>query len=154
VVPPIALLALRVGFVVLLWVFVVAVVLTMRADLVDGRVPQRQRGRRPKPVRAPKPKDKKAPRLIVTEGTLQGTVIGLGDGPITIGRGDACTLVLDDDFVSTNHARLAPRDGIWYVEDLGSTNGTYLDRTKVTGPTVVPAGTPVRIGRTVLELRA
>jgi pSer/pThr/pTyr-binding forkhead associated (FHA) protein len=61
--------------------------------------------------------------------------------------------VLSDDYASTRHARLFPQDGQWLVEDLGSTNGTYLDRQKVTGPTPVPVGVPIRIGKTVLELR-
>ena len=55
--------------------------------------------------------------------------------------------------MSTNHARLVPRDGSWVLEDLGSTNGTFLDRAKVTGPTPVPIGVPIRIGKTTLELR-
>ena len=67
---------------------------------------------------------------------------------------DDSTLVLDDDYASTRHARIAPQGDDWYVEDLGSTNGTYLDRAKVTGPTRVPLGAPVRIGKTVIELRS
>jgi pSer/pThr/pTyr-binding forkhead associated (FHA) protein len=62
--------------------------------------------------------------------------------------------VLDDDFASSRHARIFPDpSGQWVVEDLGSTNGTYLDRTKLTAPTPVPLGVPIRIGKTVLELR-
>ena len=63
------------------------------------------------------------------------------------------TLVLNDDYASSRHARIFPQDGQWIVEDLGSTNGTYLDRQKVTRPTPVPLGVPIRIGKTVLELR-
>jgi pSer/pThr/pTyr-binding forkhead associated (FHA) protein len=63
-------------------------------------------------------------------------------------------LVLDDDYASTRHARISQQGDEWYVEDLGSTNGTYLDRAKVTGPTRVPLGVPVRIGKTVIELRS
>jgi pSer/pThr/pTyr-binding forkhead associated (FHA) protein len=70
-----------------------------------------------------------------------------------MGRAGDSSLVLDDDFASAHHARLIPQDGQWFVEDLGSTNGTYLDRTKVVRPTPVPVGVPVRIGKTVLELR-
>jgi pSer/pThr/pTyr-binding forkhead associated (FHA) protein len=61
--------------------------------------------------------------------------------------------VLNDDYASTYHARIFPQDGQWLVEDLGSTNGTYLDRQKVARPTPVPVGVPIRIGKTVLELR-
>jgi pSer/pThr/pTyr-binding forkhead associated (FHA) protein len=97
---------------------------------------------------------KSARTLVVTDGALAGTRITLGDTPISIGRADDSTLVLTDDYASTKHARLTPRQGHWLVEDLGSTNGTYLDRAKVTGPTPVPLGSPIRIGRTVLELRS
>ena len=61
--------------------------------------------------------------------------------------------MLDDDYASTAHARLSPGEGAWVLEDLGSTNGTWLGREKVTDAVPVPLGTPVRVGRTVLELR-
>jgi pSer/pThr/pTyr-binding forkhead associated (FHA) protein len=91
--------------------------------------------------------------VAITAGPLAGTTIPLGDSPITIGRADSSTLVVADDYVSTNHARLVPRGDTWVLEDLGSTNGTFLDRTKVTEPTPVPLGVPIRIGKTTLELR-
>ena len=77
----------------------------------------------------------------------------LGDAPLTIGRAPDSTLVLTDDYASSRHARLVPRDGQWLVEDMGSTNGTYVDRSKVTAPTPVGPGTPIRIGKSILELR-
>jgi len=113
-------------------------------------VPTRPAAARPKPKR----KGKAPTQLLVTDGGLAGTRINLGEQPIMIGRANDSTLVLTDDYASTRHARLVTRDGDWYVEDLGSTNGTYLDRTKVTGPTLVPPGVPIRIGKTVLELRS
>jgi pSer/pThr/pTyr-binding forkhead associated (FHA) protein len=70
-----------------------------------------------------------------------------------MGRADESTLVLTDDYASSHHARLAPGDGAWLLEDLGSTNGTYLGAAKVVRPTPVPLGQPIRIGKTVLELR-
>ena len=73
--------------------------------------------------------------------------------PITIGRANDATLVVTDDYASSRHARLYAQDGQWIVEDLGSTNGTYLGRTKVSRPMPVPPGVPVRIGKTVIELR-
>jgi hypothetical protein len=153
VVPPVALLALRIGFVTLLWLFVLAVVLTLRTDLFGPR-PGKARAARaapaPKPARAPRRAQLK---LVVTEGALAGTTLPLTDQPVTIGRADASTLVLTDDFVSNHHARLSRREGQWYVEDLGSTNGTYLDRAKVTDPTPLLVGVPVRIGKTVIEVR-
>ena len=94
-------------------------------------------------------------QLVVTAGSLVGTRINLGTAPILIGRADDSTLVLTDDFASSRHARLTRRsDGEWLVEDLGSTNGTYLDRQRVSAPLHVPLGVPIRIGKTVLELRA
>ena len=72
---------------------------------------------------------------------------------MTLGRATDSTLVLDDDYASNKHARIYPSDGQWLVEDLGSTNGTYLDRDRVHGPTPVPLGVPIRIGKTVFELR-
>jgi pSer/pThr/pTyr-binding forkhead associated (FHA) protein len=92
--------------------------------------------------------------LVVTTGALAGTRITLGEAPITIGRAEDCTLVITDDYASARHAKLVPRDGQWYVEDMGSTNGTYLDRAKVGAPTPVPLGVPIRIGRTSFELRS
>jgi len=88
-----------------------------------------------------------------TNGTMAGTRITLSEAPISIGRAEDSTLVITDDYASTRHARLVPREGQWYLEDMGSTNGTYLDRGKVTAPTPVPLGVPIRIGRTSLELR-
>ena len=82
-----------------------------------------------------------------------GVSIDLTDQQITLGRANDATLVVNDDYASTHHARIFPQDGQWIVEDLGSTNGTYLDRQKVIRPTPVPVGVPIRIGKTVLELR-
>ena len=90
---------------------------------------------------------------MVTEGALAGARITLSGQPVLIGRADDSTLVLTDDYASTRHARLSQRGSEWYVEDLGSTNGTYLDRAKVTTAVRVPIGTPVRIGKTAIELR-
>jgi pSer/pThr/pTyr-binding forkhead associated (FHA) protein len=90
---------------------------------------------------------------VVTAGALKGTSLDLAQQQITLGRANDATLVLNDDYASSRHARIYPQDGQWIVEDLGSTNGTYLDRQKVTRPMPVPVGVPIRIGKTVLELR-
>ena len=157
--PEVVLAVARFGFLVLLWVFVFAVIGVVRRDLFgtrQSRLVAAPRGvNLSTTVRPAKVKRGKSARtMVVTEGALAGTRITLGDAPITIGRADDSTLVLNDDYASTRHARLVPRTGQWLVEDLGSTNGTYLDRAKVTGPTPVPLGVPIRIGRTVLELRS
>jgi hypothetical protein len=151
---------LRLGYLALLWVFVVSVVGVLRSDIYGTRVTRRSTvPATPVPVRQPRPepeRDRGAPlprTLVVTEGSLQGTTITLTQAPILIGRAPECTLVLEDDYASSRHARLSLSDGVWMVEDLGSTNGTFLGRARVGVPTPVEPGAPVRIGRTVLELR-
>jgi pSer/pThr/pTyr-binding forkhead associated (FHA) protein len=159
---------IRLGFLAVLWLFVIAAVGVVRTDLLgnsSGSKPSRRQARRqrqqqarprpPQPARPPRPRSpRSAPQqLLVTAGALAGTSLGLADQQITIGRANDATLVLNDDYASTRHARLFPQDGQWIVEDLGSTNGTYLDRQKVTQPTPVPVGVPIRIGKTVMELR-
>jgi pSer/pThr/pTyr-binding forkhead associated (FHA) protein len=135
---------IRVAFLAVLWLFVIAAIGVVRTDL-SGSSAGRSRAARRQPT---------APHtLVVTGGALKGTTIDLSEQQITLGRANDATLVLNDDYASSRHARIFPQDGQWIVEDLGSTNGTYLDRQKVTRPTPVPAGVPVRIGKTVLELR-
>lgn len=153
---------LRIAFLAVLWLFVIAAIGVVRTDLFGPSSARRKRARltKPQPVTSPTFKSKPARvsrnaphQLLITAGTLAGTSLDLSDQQITIGRANDATLVLSDDYASTRHARLFPQDGQWLVEDLGSTNGTYVDRQKVTGPTPVPVGTPIRIGKTVLELR-
>ena len=138
----------RYGFLVLLWIFVFTVVGVIRRDLFVGarssRLVATPRGLggitsgRPAKVK----RGRAAHNLVVTEGALAGTRLTLGESQITIGRAEDSTLVITDDYASARHARLVPRAGQWFVEDLGSTNGTYLDRAKVTAPTPVPLGVP------------
>jgi pSer/pThr/pTyr-binding forkhead associated (FHA) protein len=156
--PEVVLAVARFGFLALLWIFVFAVIGVVRRDLFGTRQARLVATPRGIPSASTRPakvkRGKTARTVVVTEGALAGTRITLGDSPITIGRADDSTLVLTDDYASTRHARLIPRGGQWLVEDVGSTNGTYLDRAKVTGPTPVPLGAVVRIGRTSLELRS
>jgi FHA domain-containing protein len=143
----------RFGFLLLLWLFIFAAFRVVRADLFGGRA-GRVASVPPRAAQQPKKKGQRGPRtLVVTAGPLSGTKITLGDQPILIGRADDSTLVLTDDFASSRHARLTNRGGQWYVEDLGSTNGTYLDQQRVQGPLLVNPGVPIRIGQTALELR-
>lgn len=151
---------LRVAFLAVLWLFVIAAIGVVRTDLL-GTVAAKVRRARNQPAPMPQPKPPRpakpgrgTPRfLVVTEGGLSGVSIDLADQQITMGRANDATLVLNDDYASTYHARIFPQDGQWLVEDLGSTNGTYLDRQKVARPTPVPVGVPIRIGKTALELR-
>src|SRR6202034_1162691 len=152
---------IRVAFLAVLWLFVIAAIGVVRTDLLGGpgTSSRRSRGRqtqnrRPPRQARPQRAGRGSPRfLVVTAGALKGTSLDLAQQQITLGRADDATLVLNDDYASSRHARIFPQDGQWIVEDLGSTNGTYLDRQKVTRPTPVPLGVPIRIGKTVLELR-
>ncbi|WP_330331458.1 FHA domain-containing protein [Streptomyces sp. NBC_00536] len=161
---------MRLGFLAVLWLFVIVAVQVIRSDLFGTRVTQRG-SRRGGADRAPQQQQQSgggrqaappqqrqrrgAPtKLVVSEGTLTGTTVALQGQTITLGRAHDSTIVLDDDYASSRHARIYPdRDGQWIVEDLGSTNGTYLDRTRLTTPTPIPPGAPIRIGKTVIELR-
>lgn len=144
----------RFGFLLLLWLFIFAAFRVVRADLFGGRV-GRVASVPPRAAAPGKKRGGKGPRmLVVTAGPLTGTKITLGEQPILVGRADDSTLVLTDDFASSRHARLTNRGGQWYVEDLGSTNGTYLDQQRVQGPLLISPGQPIRIGQTALELRS
>ncbi len=152
---------IRVAFLAVLWLFVIAAIGVVRTDLLGGPSTSARRGKMRQP-QAPRPgRPARPPRagrgsprvLVVTAGALKGTSLDLAQQQITLGRANDATLVLDDDYASSRHARIFPQDGQWIVEDLGSTNGTYLDRQKVTRPMPVPLGVPIRIGKTVLELR-
>jgi FHA domain len=152
---------IKIGFLAVLWLFVITALSIMRSDIFAGTPVTRRGGRtvapkmprQPRPQRPGKPRRGVPGKLVVTQGALAGTTVSLSSAPVLIGRAPDSTLVLTDDYASTRHARVFPQEGDWYVEDLGSTNGTYLDRSKVTGPTQVPLGVPIRIGKTVLELR-
>ncbi|MER5947433.1 FHA domain-containing protein [Streptomyces sp. NPDC001904] len=164
---------MRLGFLAVLWLFVIVAVQVIRSDLFGTRVTargsRRDSGRQQQTARqaATPPQQQQrqqqaggrqrrgAPsKLVVSEGSLTGTTVALQGQTITLGRAHDSTIVLDDDYASSRHARIYPdRDGQWIVEDLGSTNGTYLDRNRLTTPTPIPLGAPIRIGKTVIELR-
>jgi pSer/pThr/pTyr-binding forkhead associated (FHA) protein len=163
---------MRLGFLAVLWLFVIVAVQVIRSDLFGTRVTQRGSRRNADSRQQQTARQAAAPpqqrqqsatgrqrrgaptKLVVSEGTLTGTTVALQGQTVTLGRAHDSTIVLDDDYASSRHARIYPdRDGQWIVEDLGSTNGTYLDRTRLTTPTPIPLGAPIRIGKTVIELR-
>lgn len=154
-----ALTLVRLGFLALLWIFVLATVMVLRRDLrqpADARPAGRERRsttKAAKPPKLPRQGKVKGTKLVVVEGPLKGTVVPLGTVQITIGRAPDSTLVIDDDYASSRHARIYPAEGTWVVEDLGSTNGTWIDRTRITAPTVLPVGAPLRVGRTTLQIQ-
>ena len=88
---------------------------------------------------------------VVEPAETRGTVYDLTD-ELTMGRATGCHITLDDTYVSQLHARVFRRDGQIYIEDLGSTNGTYVNRTKVTAPLVVRRGDRLQVGKTVMEV--
>ena len=144
----------RFGFLALLWFFIFLIVRALRRDTVEASAsaPQRRRDREPSPA-APQGRRRGATRLIITEGPLAGSMVPLTPTSITIGRDQNCTLVLNDSYASSHHARVFPKDGSWWLEDLNSTNGTTLAGRPVHGAVELPVGVPVRIGQTTLELR-
>jgi hypothetical protein len=166
------LLILRIGFLALLWVFVFAVVFAVRSDLFGQRVRRMSPPARPEvagfpaisapaassPPRAQAPRGAQptsasATRLVITSGAKEGLEIELPAEQLTIGRSSESGLVIRDDYTSTHHARLLRWPDGWVVQDLDSTNGTYLDAAPVIVPTPVPLNTPVRVGTTTFELR-
>ncbi|MFZ4497100.1 MAG: FHA domain-containing protein FhaB/FipA [Candidatus Nanopelagicales bacterium] len=152
-----ALTLVRLAFLGLLWLFVLMTVLVLRKDLrqpAEARPTGRPRQpKAPKPAKVARQAKVRGTKLVVTEGPLTGTVIPLNTAQVTIGRAPDSTVVIEDDYASSRHARVYPSEGAWVVEDLGSTNGTWIDRTRITTPTVLPVGVPLRVGRTTLQLQ-
>jgi hypothetical protein len=148
---------IRVAFLAILWIFVLSAISVIRSDMFGARVPETARGAAPAPARrgkaAKKPRRGSPTHLVVVEGENPGTRAELADAPLLIGRGTDAAIKLDDDYVSTRHARVAASGDEWFVEDLGSTNGTYVGSVRITQPTTIGLGVPVRVGKTVLELR-
>lgn len=171
------LLILRLALLAVLWLFVFAVVYALRSDLFGQRL-RRQGADIASPfagasvavaspaaagsifdaptdsVNVPRAADPAvAKRLVITSGPKEGLEIELPSEQLAIGRSSESGLVIRDDYTSTHHARLLLWSDGWVVQDLDSTNGTFLDGTRVALPTLVPLNTPVTIGTTTFELR-
>jgi hypothetical protein len=167
------LLVLRVAFLALLWVLVFAVVYSLRSDLFGGRVrrmPQEPVQAAPAPASTAPPAVQSLPSpptpgsgafpphgpattLVITSGGKAGLEIPLGTEPLMIGRASDAGLQIRDDYTSTHHARLLLWGSDWVVQDLDSTNGTFVDGRRIDTPTQVPVGVPVKVGATTFELR-
>lgn len=154
----------RLGLLVLLWVFVFSVAGALRGDLYGTRVsstrgaaPRRGRRQEPAPQSTPVPSPRRRPNgpreLVVTDGSLRGTTLPLRGQGVLIGRNPECALILDDDFASSRHARIFAEGDEWFVEDLGSTNGTFLNDERLTEVMPLTVGSELRIGRTIIEAR-
>jgi pSer/pThr/pTyr-binding forkhead associated (FHA) protein len=89
--------------------------------------------------------------VVVEPKEDKGRAYDLGD-ELTVGRAAGCQVTLEDSYVSQLHARVFTRDGILYVEDLGSTNGTYLNNAKVSAAVAMKRGDRLKIGSTVMEV--
>ncbi|TDW30233.1 FHA domain-containing protein FhaB/FipA [Cryobacterium psychrophilum] len=181
------LFVLRIGFLLVLWLFIFGIVYALRSDLFGQRVrklstdataapttppafqtpvaatsvpaaaaPTEQLSRPAAPARPAatgKATALNTGRLVITSGPKSGTEFPLGTDPITIGRSNDSSLVIRDDYTSTHHARLMLWNDEWMIQDLDSTNGTFLAGTRVVVPTPVPLGATVKIGATSFELR-
>ncbi|MET4637905.1 FHA domain-containing protein [Mycetocola sp. 2940] len=173
------LLVLRIGFLLLLWLFVFAIVYALRSDIFGHgpRKTQAAQAAQPAPRAAPPPappvlptrtappvlppsgrKNEKATinnvsRLVITAGPKEGLEVSLGRDPLTIGRAPDSGLVIRDDFTSTHHAKLLLWNEDWMIQDLDSTNGTFLGGKRISSPTQITLGTPIKVGATSFELR-
>lgn len=174
-------LLLRIGFLVLLWFFVFAVVYSLRADVFGVKVrkmPEPAAAGPPPPTAAPaapaRPSDKteivtSAPRasaaatgkattdtvsrIVIISGPKAGLELPLGREPLTIGRSSESGLVIRDDYTSSHHARLVLWGEQWMLQDLDSTNGTWHAGTRVSSPVAIDIGAPIKVGATTFELR-
>lgn len=154
----IAVTVIKVLFLALLWLFILSTVSVIRSDLfgrtvrADDDAPQRRLQTPPPPSRRGRRSRGQARALTITQGRQAGQSATFVDEVILVGRGADCQLILDDDYVSTRHARVVSGDHGLYVEDLSSTNGTYVNHQRITAPTTIGLADTVRIGTTILRL--
>ena len=146
---------IKIGFLALLWLFVLSSVSVIKSDMFGERVDagRNQPNKSSRPAKPPKRRRGAPTKIVISEGVNAGANVPLEGAPILLGRGADATIRLDDDYVSTRHARFVPHGDDWYVEDLGSTNGTYIGSQRITGPMVVSIGVQVRVGKTIAELK-
>ncbi len=154
----IALLIIKVAFLALLWLFILSAVSVIRSDLF-GKTVRASDQPQPQELETPAPPPRKAKRqrgqprvFTISQGNQAGLSADLAGGVIMIGRSADCQLILDDDYVSTRHARVVGAPTGIYIEDLGSTNGTYVNGQRITAPTTITLSDTVRIGKTMLRL--
>jgi pSer/pThr/pTyr-binding forkhead associated (FHA) protein len=155
------LMLIRFAYLAILWIFVLSAISVVRSDMFGARIdstPRADRRAEKQKRRQAAKKPTKRPRgapthVAITEGANAGETISLDNAPLLVGRGSDAAIRLDDDYVSTRHARIASSGDQWFVEDLGSTNGTYLGSSRLTQPTSIQLGSQIRIGKTTLELR-
>lgn len=159
-----AITALRFGLLALLWIFVFSIIGSQGRSLQIARPARLTRRKKSQAAEQPAatpntdtpvpPTRALATQLVVTEGPLTGRTIPLNGQPLLIGRAQDAGLVLEDDYASGRHARLFPQGSRWFLEDLGSTNGTFVQGNQLNRTMAIDPGVPVRIGKTVMELKA
>jgi pSer/pThr/pTyr-binding forkhead associated (FHA) protein len=143
---------LKIFLLLLLYLFFLRVLRAVWAEVNPPKVPEPPRPKRDRgPKRATGRKHGPPVLRLVAPPELRGRTYQLGE-EITIGRAAGCQVTIDDTYASQLHARVFQRDGQIFVEDIESTNGTYLNRKKVTGPMVLQRGDQLQIGNTILEL--
>ena len=155
--PPFVLTVLKVVFLAFLYFFVYRAIRAAATDLRTAEVrpsatPAPRRAGAAEPARGGG-KGKPPREVVVVDDRGSKLATHPLNGQLQIGRAEACQIQLSDTYVSQFHARIFGRDGGWFVEDLGSTNGTYLNQRRITSQAEVRAGDKVRIGKTTLELR-
>jgi len=171
---------LKFGFLALMWVFVFIVVYALRSDLFGQPLRKLVAAAQQRSAPAAPPAgaahatgataqtaaiaadgdpatrnrdSREARRLVIIAGPKEGLEIDLPDEQLTIGRSNDAGLVIRDDYTSSHHARLLKWPNGWVIQDLDSTNGTFLDGARVHSPTYVPLNTSITIGTTTFELR-
>ena len=157
------LLAAKALLLLLLFAFVYAVMRRGIGDLrkvpddesyVPGREPSREVSSKANGRRAYAPRPTGTPELVVEESEVLApqTRFDLRDGATSVGRSSTSDVVLkSDDYASGRHAQLTRHGGLLYVEDLGSTNGTFVNGRKTVGATPMRDGDTVRIGSTTFR---
>ncbi|MDR1790079.1 MAG: FHA domain-containing protein [Propionibacteriaceae bacterium] len=145
-------LGLKIGFLALVWLLVLFVGAAIRTDVFGRKISTSELAAAGEVSRRGDRGDRKlARRLKIIQGPQAGLSLALGE-PIIIGRNDDAQLILEDDYVSTHHARISKGQGYYVIEDLGSTNGTFVNNQRITVPTQVGTGDSVRIGQSVMVL--
>jgi pSer/pThr/pTyr-binding forkhead associated (FHA) protein len=153
------LMLIRFAYLAILWIFVLGAISVIRSDMFGARVEtasnrhDRKAAAKQQSRKPAKPPRGTPTRVVIVDGPTAGQVVPLGDAPILIGRGPDAAIRLDDDYVSTRHARIGSSNDTFYVEDLGSTNGTYIGSQRLTQATAIQLGSQVRVGKTTLELK-
>lgn len=156
--PPIILWLLQGFFLLLLYIFVWRTVRAVVRDMGAPMATAAPVGRPRRPAAEPAtdvapPRRARPSQLVVHFPDGRPQVIELATAPVLFGRSPSSTVRLDDPYVSDDHARIYQADGSWLVADLRSTNGTFLNRVKVTDPAAIAAGDQLGIGKTIVEVR-